>query len=87
MWGDEFKIAIIGAGPAGMSAAYFLRKDGYPVTVFDREPAPGGMMVNGIPNFRLEKDVVNAEIDVLREMGVEFRCGMNVGERGRRWFV
>ena len=80
MWGDEFKIAIIGAGPAGMSAAYFLRKDGYPVTVFDREPAPGGMMVNGIPNFRLEKDVVNAEIDVLREMGVEFRCGVNVGE-------
>ena len=80
MWGDEFKIAVIGAGPAGMSAAYFLRKDGYPVTVFDREPAPGGMMLHGIPNFRLEKDVVNAEIDVLREMGVEFRCGVNVGE-------
>ncbi|MBR0399225.1 MAG: FAD-dependent oxidoreductase [Mogibacterium sp.] len=80
MWGDEFKMAVIGAGPAGMTAAYFLRKDGYPVTVFDREPAPGGMMLHGIPNFRLEKDVVNAEIDVLREMGVEFRCGVEVGK-------
>ncbi len=80
MWGDEFKIAIIGAGPAGMTAAYFLRRDGYPVTVFEREPAPGGMMLHGIPSFRLEKDVLNAEIDVLREMGVEFKCGVNVGE-------
>ena len=66
MWGDEFKVAIIGAGPAGMTAAYFLRRDGYPVTVFEREPAPGGMMLHGIPSFRLEKDVLNAEIDVLR---------------------
>lgn len=80
MWGDEFKMAVIGAGPAGMTAAYFLRRDGYPVTVFDREPAPGGMMLHGIPEFRLEKDIVNAEIDVLREMGVEFRCGVEVGK-------
>ena len=73
------KIAIIGAGPAGMSCAYYLANKGYPVTVFDRNPVPGGMLTLGIPNFRLEKDVLNAEIDILREMGVEFRCGVEVG--------
>ncbi|MCR5089918.1 MAG: FAD-dependent oxidoreductase [Oscillospiraceae bacterium] len=74
------KIAVIGAGPAGMSCAYYLAHKGYPVTVFDRNPVPGGMLVLGIPNFRLEKDVLNAEIDILREMGVEFRCGVEVGK-------
>ena len=74
------KIAIIGAGPAGMSCAYYLANKGYPVTVFDRNPVPGGMLTLGIPNFRLEKDVLNAEIDILREMGVEFRCGVEVGK-------
>ncbi len=74
------KIAVIGAGPAGMSCAYYLANKGYPVTVFDRNPVPGGMLVLGIPNFRLEKDVLNAEIDILREMGVEFRCGVEVGK-------
>ena len=73
------KIAVIGAGPAGMSCAYYLANKGYPVTVFDRNPVPGGMLTLGIPNFRLEKDVLNAEIDILREMGVEFRCGVEVG--------
>ena len=73
------KIAVIGAGPAGMSCAYYLAKQGYPVTVFDRNPVPGGMLTLGIPNFRLEKDVLNAEIDVLREMGVTFRCGVEIG--------
>ncbi len=73
------KIAIIGAGPAGMSCAYYLANKGYPVTVFDRNPVPGGMLTLGIPAFRLEKDVLNAEIDILREMGVEFRCGVEVG--------
>lgn len=73
------KIAVIGAGPAGMSCAFFLAQKGYPVTVFEKDQVPGGMMVNGIPSFRLEKDVVNAEIDVLRQMGVEFRCGIEVG--------
>ena len=76
----EQKIAVVGAGPAGLSAAYFLRREGYPVTVFERESRPGGMMVNGIPSFRLEKDVVEAEIDVLRQMGVEIRCGVDVGK-------
>lgn len=76
----EQKIAVIGAGPAGMSAAYYLRTKGYPVTVFEKEARPGGMLLNGIPTFRLEKSVIEAEIDVLRQMGVEFRCGVDVGK-------
>lgn len=76
----EQKVAIIGSGPAGMSCAYFLAIEGYSPVVFEREAAPGGMLVNGIPNFRVDKAVVNAEIDVLREMGVEFRCGVEVGK-------
>ena len=74
------KIAVIGAGPAGMSCAYYLAVKGYPVTVFDKNPVPGGMLVLGIPSFRLERDVLNAEIDILRELGVEFRCGVEVGK-------
>ena len=75
------KIAIIGAGPAGMSCAYYLAMMGYEnVTVFDRNAVPGGMLTLGIPSFRLEKDVVNAEIEVLRRMGVEFKCGVDVGK-------
>ena len=74
------KIAVIGAGPAGMSAAFYLQKQGYPVTVFERQKSPGGMLVYGIPSFRLEKEVINAEIEVLREMGVEFKCGVEVGK-------
>ena len=74
------KIAVIGAGPAGMSCAFYLAEKGYRPTVFEKEARPGGMLMNGIPSFRLEKDVVEAEIDVLREMGVEFRCGVEVGK-------
>ena len=74
------KIAVIGSGPAGLSAAYYLRKEGYPVTVFEKDPVPGGMLINGIPSFRLEKNVLEAEIDVIRQMGVEFRCGVEVGK-------
>ena len=76
----EEKIAVIGAGPAGMSAAFYLRKKGYPVTVFEKETRPGGMLVNGIPSFRLEKRVIEAEIEVLKEMGIEFKCGVCVGQ-------
>ena len=74
------KIAVIGAGPAGMSAAFYLQKQGYPVTVFERQKRPGGMLVYGIPSFRLEKEVIDAEIEVLREMGVEFKGGVEVGK-------
>ena len=76
----EQKIAVIGAGPAGLSCAYYLANMLYDVTVFDRNPAPGGMLTMGIPSFRLDRDVINAEIDVLREMGVEFKCGVEVGK-------
>ena len=78
-WTD-FPIAIIGAGPAGLSAAYYLRAEGYPVTVFERESRPGGMLMNGIPSFRLEKDVLQKEIDLITKMGVEIRCGVEVGK-------
>ena len=75
----ENKIAVIGAGPAGLSCAYYLKIKGYPVTVFEKEKQLGGMLTLGIPEFRLEKEVVNAEIDILREMGVEFKTGVEVG--------
>ena len=77
---SDKKVAVIGAGPAGLSCAYFLAKDNYRVTVFDKNEQPGGMLRYGIPNFRLEKNVLDAEIDVLKEMGVIFRCGVEVGK-------
>lgn len=80
MWGPDYKMAVIGAGPAGLTAAYYLRTRGYDVTVFEKESRPGGMLLNGIPGFRLEKNVIEAEIDVLRQMGVEFRCGVEIGK-------
>jgi len=73
-------IAIIGSGPAGLSCAYFLAVDGYKVTVFEKQKKLGGMLTLGIPSFRLEKDVINAEIDILRELGVEFQTGIEVGK-------
>lgn len=75
----EEKIAVIGGGPAGLSCAFYLAQMGYPVTVFDRNKAPGGMLTMGIPSFRLDKKVVRAEIDILKEMGVKFKNGVDVG--------
>ena len=77
---DDYKIAVIGAGPAGLSAAWYLRTEGYPVTVFEKEARPGGMLMNGIPNFRLEKEVLRKEIRLIEEMGAEIRCGVEVGK-------
>lgn len=74
------KIAIVGAGPSGLSCAYYLAIDGYKVTVFEKQEALGGMLTLGIPSYRLEKDVVNAEIDILKELGVEFKTGIEVGK-------
>lgn len=74
------KIAVIGAGPSGLSCANYLAIDGYKVTVFEKQKALGGMLTFGIPAFRLEKDVVNAEIEILRELGVEFKTGIEVGK-------
>ena len=76
----EEKIAIIGGGPAGLSAAFFLAERGYKPTVFDKNAEPGGMLRYGIPSYKLEKDVVAAEIDVMREMGVEIKSGVEVGK-------
>ena len=73
------KIAVIGAGPAGLSCAYFLALYGHEVTVFEKQEQHGGMLKMGIPSFRLEKDVIDAEIDVLRSLGVEFKTGVEVG--------
>ena len=74
------KIAIIGGGPAGLTCAYYLATMGYKPTVFEKNPLPGGAMQYAIPSFKLEKDVVQAEIDVLRALGVEFKCNTNVGK-------
>ncbi|MBR4767646.1 MAG: FAD-dependent oxidoreductase [Lachnospiraceae bacterium] len=74
------KIAIIGAGPAGLSCAYYLAERGYKPTVFEKNQKPGGMMTYGIPSFKLEKDVIDAEIDVIRALGAEIRCGVEVGK-------
>ncbi len=76
----EEKVAIIGGGPAGISCAFYLAEKGYKPTIFEKNDKPGGMVVYGIPSFVLEKDIVAAEIDVLREMGVEIRCNVEVGK-------
>ena len=76
----EEKVAIIGAGPAGISCAYYLAEKGYKPTLFDKNKKPGGMVTYGIPSFVMEKDVVEAEVDVLRDMGVDIRLGVEVGK-------
>ena len=76
----EEKVAIIGAGPAGLSCAYYLARMGYVnVTVFDRNPQPGGMLVMGIPSYRLDRSALRGEIAVLEKMGVKFRMNTEVG--------
>ena len=77
--GFDQKVAIIGAGPAGLSCAFYLAEKGYKPVVFEKMPRPGGMLTYGIPSFKLEKDVIEAEVEVIREMGAEFRYGVEVG--------
>ncbi|MBR0193838.1 MAG: FAD-dependent oxidoreductase [Bacilli bacterium] len=74
------KIAIIGAGPAGLSAAYYLAEGGFKPTVFEKHEKPGGMMTYGIPTWKLEKDVIESEIDIIRQLGAEIKCGVEVGK-------
>ena len=78
--GFDEKIAIIGAGPAGLSCAYYLALTGYKPTIFEKNEEPGGMLRYGIPSYKLEKDLLTAEIDVIRELGVEIRCGVEIGK-------
>jgi NADPH-dependent glutamate synthase beta subunit-like oxidoreductase len=72
--------AIIGSGPAGLSCAYFLAKAGYPVTVFEAMPVLGGMLRIGIPEYRLPRNVLDAQINYIRDMGVEFKTGITIGK-------
>ncbi len=74
------KIAVIGSGPAGLSAAYYLRRSGYRVTVYERMAEPGGMLLYGIPPYRLPKDVVRKQIQALKGMGIRFEVGVHVGK-------
>ncbi|MDD6365390.1 MAG: FAD-dependent oxidoreductase [Bacteroidales bacterium] len=74
------KIAIIGGGPAGMSCANYLATMGYYPVVFEKNEEPGGMLRYGIPSYKLEKDVIKAEIDIMKEIGVEVRTGIEVGK-------
>lgn len=78
--GFDEKIAIIGAGPAGLSCAYYLALTGYKPTIFEKNEEPGGMLRYGIPSYKLEKDLLAAEINVIRKLGVEIRCGVEIGK-------
>jgi len=74
------KIAIIGSGPAGLTAAYYLRRSGYQVTVFEKRAEPGGMLLYSIPSYRLPKEVVRKQIEALKGMGIKFENGVDVGK-------
>jgi NADPH-dependent glutamate synthase beta subunit-like oxidoreductase len=76
---DGFRVAIIGSGPAGLAAAHDLALMGMVPTIFEAEPRPAGMLYTGIPAYRLPRDLIDAEIELIRSLGVEFRCGVKVG--------
>jgi NADPH-dependent glutamate synthase beta subunit-like oxidoreductase len=74
------RVAVIGSGPAGLSASYHLARLGYPVTIFEALPEPGGMLMYGIPEYRLPKAVVRKEIGYIQQLGVEIKTGIQVGK-------
>ena len=77
--GKEDKIAVVGSGPAGLTCAYYLAQEGYPVTIFEKADQLGGMLTMAIPSYRLPREIVEAEIELIRAMGVTFRTGVEVG--------
>ena len=74
------KVAVIGAGPAGLTAAYYLAIEGYSVTVFEKLPVLGGMLTVGIPSYRLPRDIIESEIEMIKDLGVEFKTGIEIGK-------
>jgi NADPH-dependent glutamate synthase beta subunit-like oxidoreductase len=78
--GDGAKVAIIGSGPAGLAAAHDLALLGYRPTVYEMEPIPAGMLAVGIPEYRLPRELIRAEVEVIRALGVEFVCNTEVGK-------
>jgi len=77
--GNGKKIAVVGSGPSGLSCAFYLQKKGYEVTVFEEAPIVGGMLVLGLPAYRLPRDKFEKELDVYRAMGVKFQTGTKLG--------
>ena len=76
---EGLRVAIIGSGPAGLAAAHDLALMGLAPTIFEAEPRPAGMLYTGVPAYRLPRDLIDAEIDLIRRLGVEFRCGVKIG--------
>lgn len=77
---NGFQVAVIGSGPGGLACADELAKEGYGVTIFEAQQQPGGLLMNGIPGFKLEKDIVQRRVDLLRKRGVIFRMGVRIGD-------
>jgi NADPH-dependent glutamate synthase beta subunit-like oxidoreductase len=76
----EDKVAIVGSGPAGLTCAYYLAQEGYKATIFEKAPVVGGMLIRGIPSYRLPREIVEAEIQLVRDMGVSMKTGVEVGK-------
>src|SRR4029078_3971087 len=73
------KVAVVGGGPTGLAAAFYLALLGHEVTIYESNPEPGGMLRYAIPEYRLPKEVIRREIEIIRRMGVNFQCGVSIG--------